>query len=894
MEIRHSTLWMAVSAMLPLMAHAATPLDIDARWKQEAVITHPDHARYPNTAAAIQQQRKNIFDWRTQHLQVGMSSISGEDELMTSPFYICEIESLYNIPGGAAITSDIMGPGNQLPPATSCTRRVARTIADKIPDMDPNSGWELLKFNLGYKMQHYANAKSAWSADGDDAFSTNQYPYLILYNRMTAKLRVMGYFPGYTIGTGVAVTLSTTGKSKLFDSNQSADARFYSSSKTGFGAINNAQDGGWGVTDFQVNLDPCSAGSDEIDLNIKISPKAIANVELYGHATGISQNITDEGIGDPAAYLMDVSGSLSDNLEQAGNYTVSNLSDLQNVFGGINDSATSNAVASDALGAAGDFLGGMMELAPGGSSVTAGFKALAGTLSGVGSIFGTQAAAVPGYSPIIPQISFSEVYLRGETTSSDPGITVKLKMPGSLSTAWQDFGENGASDISFPLYDEPMGLFTLLTTPKVRVDKTYSDRSGSQGYKLVTTFIPSNVVLASNAKSGLTMSGWNTTENTGVNLTGRLKIKYLVSADVTPQFTNLHDIDGNNDSFSYAAMSTNGSSSKLYTVVTDDVPLMYLYDRLNSKRPSISFKGGKGVVDSISLIVTAKNNSATLHDNILNKDIAMVNKTDAEGKFVPYYLTMKEYPATLSYTKDTLDPDSDAKRLVNSGQLGNVTLTPKQGLDIRLGAPSSQVTIKNYCAAEGEYNKPHEVRSDGTYAIYADEDMAYYTYDPKQVSQSQNNYLTLGADGAYNPAMTWGFLSFNLGEYVAKYGNRKPSSVSLRIEQYDPGTVYISSYWSYYFFSANASTWAMRQNSWKEYRPKFSDQITYSSEQVAWVDVTDLFNAALDRAKTGSGDTYEQPRLSFTLDPGYASFYDKYVYTSEATPAKAPQLTIHF
>ncbi|HDZ8925990.1 TPA: hypothetical protein RUX58_000647 [Aeromonas dhakensis] len=68
MEIRHSTLWMAVSAMLPLMAHAATPLDIDARWKQEAVITHPDHARYPNTAAAIQQQRKNIFDWRTQHL----------------------------------------------------------------------------------------------------------------------------------------------------------------------------------------------------------------------------------------------------------------------------------------------------------------------------------------------------------------------------------------------------------------------------------------------------------------------------------------------------------------------------------------------------------------------------------------------------------------------------------------------------------------------------------------------------------------------------------------------------------------------------------------------------------------------------------------------------------
>ncbi len=45
MEIRHSTLWMAVSAMLPLMAHAATPLDIDARWKQEAVIMRATQIR---------------------------------------------------------------------------------------------------------------------------------------------------------------------------------------------------------------------------------------------------------------------------------------------------------------------------------------------------------------------------------------------------------------------------------------------------------------------------------------------------------------------------------------------------------------------------------------------------------------------------------------------------------------------------------------------------------------------------------------------------------------------------------------------------------------------------------------------------------------------------------
>lgn len=78
-------------------------------------------------------------------------------------------------------------------------------------------------------------------------------------------------------------------------------------------------------------------------------------------------------------------------------------------------------------------------------------------------------------------------------------------------------------------------------------------------------------------------------------------------------------------------------------------------------------------------------------------------------------------------------------------------------------------------------------------------------------------------------------------------------------------------------------------------QPKFSDLITFDTDQqVIWLDVTNLFNAALDRAKTGNGDTYEQPRLSFVLDTGYNVPGHQYVYTSEATPVKSPQLTINF
>ena len=76
-------------AILPITTVlAAAPADVDARWNQPPTVTHPDDAFYPNPDANIQAKRKNIFDWRTQSLQVGMSELHGADELKVSPFYI--------------------------------------------------------------------------------------------------------------------------------------------------------------------------------------------------------------------------------------------------------------------------------------------------------------------------------------------------------------------------------------------------------------------------------------------------------------------------------------------------------------------------------------------------------------------------------------------------------------------------------------------------------------------------------------------------------------------------------------------------------------------------------------------------------------------------------------
>ncbi|WP_039850729.1 hypothetical protein, partial [Grimontia indica] len=226
MERQKLAILINMAMLAPLSSWASVPQNVDERWQQPTITTHPDKPYYPNSNVV---NRKNLFDWRTQHYQIGMGNLHGAEEFKLSPFYICEIESLYNVPGGKILTDDIMGPNGE-PAGTNCARSISKSILDKVPDMDPNEGWEILKFNLGYKMSHYENAKETWSADGNDSWSSNQYPYIILYNRLTAKLRVMSYMGASDIGTGLSVKMSVKGKAKIFNTNQSSDARFYQES----------------------------------------------------------------------------------------------------------------------------------------------------------------------------------------------------------------------------------------------------------------------------------------------------------------------------------------------------------------------------------------------------------------------------------------------------------------------------------------------------------------------------------------------------------------------------------------------------------------------------------------------------------------------------------------
>ena len=778
--------------------------------------------------------------------------------------------------------------------------------------MNPDYGWELLKFNLGYQMKHYKDAKTQWSADGDDAFTTNEIPYLIFYNRFTSKLRVMAYLPDSDVGTEASVTLSTDDKSKIFTTNQASDTQFFVPSTQGIGKINNVTDGGWGIADFALNLDPCAPASDNV-LTVQIQPEITEDITLYGHATSISENITDTKDIDPQAYLMNVSGDLDANLAQAGNFVAGSSSELNDLFSNINDSATSFAVADDALNAAGEFLGALMDLTPESASVKKGLTALGGVSSGIGSVFGTQAAAVPNYSPIMPQLSFSEIYLRGEGTTGDPGVTFQIRLPGSLSSTTDDsLAENAATgEPAFALYDEPMGLFTLLTTPQVEVQKAYGSRNDSKGYPLTTTFIPANVVFAYNAQSGLQMTTGEDPLTDGLNVYGRLKINYLVQGDAEPTFNNLHDADGDDSTFDSIKTTTNGKSTKLYTVVTDNVPLSQLYNKLHANPPSIEIDGTTAVVDQVSLVVTLLNNPGVsdadpvLHDSILDTDITMPNKTDEDGEFVPYYIYLQAYPVKLHYGASgaSFDPDTDIKRLIDTGQIANANYTVDSGVEIALG--NTETKIAGYCLEDGEYNTPYQERDDGTNVIiYADEDMSYYAYNPKQVNHAGDDYVNIAVDVCSFCAhsKTWPFFSFNLREYIERYGNTVPTKVDLRLQLASGSAangLTLMDYASDYLVSANKSTAKMTSNDWDAKEPNGASNIQHLDQfgnSVYFFDVTEQFNNAIKRISSGSAEDtrYELPRTTFVLDGDYAgSNRDIHIIASESTENK-PQLLVHF
>lgn len=426
--------------------------------KQARISTNPDSPLVPvdkrNTDfGTANDYQTNIFDWRViKWSYVGYvgSSNPTEQVPLRSPFYQNALE---RYPFSAPENSQ-----------------------DKLPNMQPESGWELVKHNLGYHMLKGGQANVPFTQ------KTYGLPYVMLYNRYTGKLRVVALYdhsPG-TFNTA-AIELSHNDRngrvaSNLFAPYGSAPLnRTAGSTKvTAMVALIAIEEKQWIYADFDLGYDPCTSCFESV-LTVKISPVQNGETSLTGRFSGNSVPVRDSNGFVDSNYLTSYFND-SGLDTQVGASSFKSYQALYHEFKYQSDYATAvynekNWSSSDpsaiALKKAGEALDVLASTSPEPIS-----KAALSTLS---SIFGfanfSAQTKVIGFKlpPPMPSVLVGEMALRGVTSVLGNSDSVHIVTPGSLNAEQALESSSFSSNGVYPTYNEELGVFAMVTVPSIGV-----------------------------------------------------------------------------------------------------------------------------------------------------------------------------------------------------------------------------------------------------------------------------------------------------------------------------------------------------------------------------------------------------------------------------------------
>lgn len=370
-------------------------------------------------------------------------------------------------------------------------------------DMHPKNGWELITANFNKDLYPDINAEPAHKISG---------PIMILYNKYTGLMRYL-MSPGiggslydknifqveqkYNFVPGRDKTLNTyvSGMFNAYDMCYALD-QYTSVSRIESSGPTAGQDQ-WTFGDFQTIYDPCVCQYPS-NLNFKTYSYNNANVKLEGRGIGV--NIPLDGSGnnplrEGESWLNSVNSSQITLNNQKKNWvvkggiqTIGDAQKLVDAYSSFNDPVFSALMkvfgtgAGIATGGA-SFLGSKLfdqlnssnsndptiaalANATTKSDVVNGLTSIGDILSG-GSKF---LSFLTGGSGATPNISFSkfEMQLGGvieDYSEMTNAPEVDIATPGSLlsnkpNKAWT----------SYPLYNEALGLFAILNTPKISYD----------------------------------------------------------------------------------------------------------------------------------------------------------------------------------------------------------------------------------------------------------------------------------------------------------------------------------------------------------------------------------------------------------------------------------------
>lgn len=350
-------------------------------------------------------------------------------------------------------------------------------------------GWEVLSYNFGYA---YPDKDTCMDTElHEDANHNIKIPYLMMYNRFSGVIRVMGLVGNLSSKNMMDITLSLKGgqKTNMLGLAQGRALNSLPNGELTFSTQlpSNAQGfGEWIYADFQIAYDPCTPMNSG-NLQVSFTSYQIENISLAGRSTSIELPLGEGHVTDSDFLVGSIDQDntgvfVLDQITSLDEESYSNTGELEVPGAGPLDyfSATSTLFTGSPDGLfdpAGIYGKGNKSTAIGQVFTAA---EMIWSMTGSSSGASTQNINLP---PPRPYVAYSEMKLEGYSNSKERSALEDefwIAAPGSLNAQnGPDFSDrtNPIEGIvkSAPFYNEPLGVFTLVNQPELNVHVELED-----------------------------------------------------------------------------------------------------------------------------------------------------------------------------------------------------------------------------------------------------------------------------------------------------------------------------------------------------------------------------------------------------------------------------------
>jgi hypothetical protein len=440
---------------------------------QECGKTETGISTHPETPFNDDNCTLNNFDWRTATYNapyyMGTATTNGQ---ITSPFYNSDntaIPELWN------------------------------TFDYDAHDMLPEDGWELIINGITQAAPNTSN-------------HSREIAFLVLYNKFTATLRVLAAHHSIGSNDYMAVHLkfapNTNGQitGVLYPTQQiaqplddasinrvHANAKISAISSVGGGALY------FFYADFPMGYDPCTCIFDEGTLSVNFEAIDMQTLDIYGRSWAIDNDlahITSGTNNSSNDYLTNVYSSGGTN-SQAGSLIFNSWGEMVTHYGSqkaVASKLSEQYKAYENLKNVLDFGAIAIDLA-GNTSISYGdtskfkikdiknpLKVASKFVEVLGAPLKKKRDAAVGAASATGRVRMiqSEMTMTGTLSNSTPKDGFTFLLPGRMDN------ENKCSDPNlghlYPLYDEVLGRFALLETPKIEVKQSMPSFGGGGVY----------------------------------------------------------------------------------------------------------------------------------------------------------------------------------------------------------------------------------------------------------------------------------------------------------------------------------------------------------------------------------------------------------------------------